>query len=861
MRILREWLVRLAGTIRPRRSDRDLREELRLHMEMSGDRHGLEAALEAVRDQRELSWLRDLARDLRYGWRGLVKAPLFSLVAIASLALGIGATTAIFSLVDAVLLRSLPVTRPDELVFLQAAGSQGTNGAPPYPCFDRFRRESSSFAGMAAFATDQLPVQVDGAVEQVFGQVASGNYFEVLGIAPALGRLMTMKDEALDPPVAVIGFGFWQRRFGGDPHVVGKQIVFRDQAYTIVGVTPRGFWGLDPGRQVDLTLPITLEREAIAEPGQWWLEAVARRRPEVPAERARAQIDAIFQRFMSGQATSGLRLTRMDHMQLTPAGQGLNGLRSRFGEPLYGLTVVAGLVLLIACVNLGSLLLLRGAARGREFAIRLATGAGSSRLCRQVLTETGLLFLLGSVAGMVTAYAAIHGLTAFFAVGRTPILLDVPFGWRLGAFASALALVAALATGVWPALRAGRSGFKTADGRVAGSPHVSAANRGLVAAQAAIAFVLIVTALVFLRTIVNLRTVDLGFTNTHVLTMSLDPLLPPGAAAETRPRFWAQVLDRVRALPAVTSASLSVLTPLSGRDTGRVMNVPGAEPANPRDRTIHVNHVSEDYFRTFGISIVAGRAFSPQDAAGSSKVVMINETAARAYFAGRNPIGEHVVFPPDDRREIIAVVGDYKHMNLRQQVPRFAFVPIWQPLGGLSRVTLSVAADRPRVLEPAIAKEIAGIYPETLISDVLRVDQQIDVVLLTERLVATLAVVFACVAVVLAAIGVYGVLSHAVAQRRTEFGIRLALGAPRSRIAASVVRQIATHLALGIVVAVPLSIAAARMARGLLFGVAPSDVSNYLISGMLLLCVASVSAALPARRACRIDPAVALKDG
>jgi hypothetical protein len=542
LRLLRH---RLRSLFRHQAVEDELERELSLHLEQlvreqreSGlgeaeARHAARRAFgspdlakEQCRDARRVGLLEDLVKDVGYAFRLLGRSPGFALTAVLSLALGIGAITAIFSLVDTVLLRLLPVERPHELVFLHTAGTEGRGGAPPYPYFERFRSETSSFAGMAAFAADELRVEVDGMVEQVSGQVASGDYFDVLGLKPAAGRLMTLDDEKLDPPVAVIGYGYWQRRFGGATGAIGRTLSFRDRIFTIVGVTPAEFWGLQPGRQVDVTLPITQERGLLANAGAWWFDAVARLRPEATIQQATVQADTIFQSFMKDRDRSGeLRRKHFDHVELAPASRGLESLRSRFSRPLHALTLVAGIVLLVACANLGNLLLARGAARAREFAIRLATGAASGRLLRQLLTETLLLFLLGAAAGLSMAYVAIQGLTGFFAIGRNPVLLDVQFNWRLAAFAAGVALAAGLVTGLWPAVRALRTdpqaATKDGESRLAGSRRWGAAGRLLVAGQVALSLVLLVAAVMFVKTMGNLRAVELGFAGERAA--ALDP--------------------------------------------------------------------------------------------------------------------------------------------------------------------------------------------------------------------------------------------------------------------------------------------------------------------------------------------------
>lgn len=884
MRYLRLLRHRLRSLFRRRAVEDELERELSLHMEQLareqmasglGEPQARRAARlefgspdltkEQCRDARRVGLLEDLVKDIRYAVRLLVRSPGFALTAVLSLALGIGANTAIFSLVDTVLLRSLPVERPQELVFLQVAGTEGTSGAPPYPCFERLRNETSAFAGMSAFATDQLRVEVDGTIEQVFGQLASGNYFDLLGLKPAAGRLMTPDDEKLDPPVAVISYSYWQRRFGGEPGAIGRTISFRDRIHTIVGVTPAQFWGLDPGRHVDVTLPITQGRRLLADPGAWWFDAVARLRAGTTVEQATVQADTIFQSFMKPGGQSGeFRRTHFDHIELAPAARGLERLRSRFSTSLYVLTLVAWIVLLIACANLGNLLLARGAMRAREFAIRRATGAGAGRLLRQLLTETLLLFMLGMAAGLLVAYITIQGLTGFFAIGRNPILLDVHYDWRLAVFAAGISLAAGLLTGLWPTVRALRidpqATMKDSGKGLAGSRRTAAAGRVLVVGQVALSLVLLVGAVMFVKTMVNLRAVDLGFSRSRVLTMSLDPMYIGDAAAETREQFWRRTLEHVRALPGVRAASLSVLTPLSGRDTGKLVTVRGFRPRHEQDRIVHLNHVSDDYFRTFGVRLIAGRTFTPRDAQRAPKVAIVNEAAAKAYFPGRSPIGETLSFGESQIYQVVGVVRDYKHMTLREPVPRFAFVPLWQPLDPISRITLAVSSDQPAAgMARAAAREVRAIHTNTLVSDVIEVDEQIAATLVSERLLSTLATAFAALALGLAGIGLYGILSYSVARRRAELGVRMALGASPARVAWGVVSEILLQVAAGLAIGVPAAMAAARTTETLLFGVRPADSENYVISAALLVLVASFAAWLPARRACSIDPCEALR--
>ena len=613
MRVLDIWRLRIRALLNGRRADTDLDAELEAHLDYLTEEHiarglsprearehamrefgGMVRLKEECRDARGVSWLTNAVQDIKYGVRLLRRTPGFTIAAVVTLALGIGANTAIVSLVNTVMLRTLPVERPEELVFIQTAGSEGRGGTPPYPYFERVRAETTGFAGMTAFAGDELRVKVNGTLEQVFGEIASGNYFDMLGVKPVAGRLLTPDDEKLDPPVAVIGFGYWQRRFGGDADAIGARIAFGDLVFTIVGVTPPEFWGMSPDARSSVILPITQARGMLTNLQTWsWYSVIARLHPGTTVEQARTQADTVFQSFMNtGLQTEEMRVKHFARIELGSAARGSNGLRSRFSKPLYALTLVAALVLIIACVNLGNLLVVRGASRTREFAIRLAAGASSGRLLRQLLTETGLLFLLGALTAVPVALLVIRGLTGFFAIGRQPIVLDVHYDWTLGALAVVVSLVAAGLTGLWPAIRASgidpHRAMKDGDGRAVGSHRIAGLARVLVASQVALSLVLVVGALMFVKTIVNLRSVDLGFTGERVITMSLDPVLPNGGSGPTREQFWRHALERVRAISGVRAASLSVLSLIVSSNSASARRRRAESALN---RAIDISHV------------------------------------------------------------------------------------------------------------------------------------------------------------------------------------------------------------------------------------------------------------------------------
>ena len=890
MRRLRLVRHRLRSIFFPSRVQEELDRELRLHIEQLTQESlasgldesearraarkafgSMDLAREQCRDTRRIGLIEDLFGDLRYGARLLVRSPVFTVTALLSLALGLGITTAIFSVADAVLWRMLPVPAPDQLVFIKASGTEGAGGAPPYPVFARMREDTSAFTGMAAFASDELRVEIDGQLEQVNGQVASGSYFEVLGLAPVAGRLVSHRDEQTRQPVAVVSHAFARRRFGGPEQALGRVIGFQDRQFTIIGVTPPGFSGLLPGRHIDVTLPIILQGEILENADSWWFEAVARVAPGVTKEAATAQVDAIFQTFMGrfapGSPTANRRRAQFDRLVLMPAGQGLDQLRRRFRAPIRVLVGVSAAVLCIVCLNLGNLLLVRGAGRERELAIRVAAGAGMGRLCRQLLTETLLLFAVGAALSVAVANLTVRVLTGFFAVGRSPLILDVQWDWRVGLFAAGITLAAGLLTGLWPAIRLLRTGqVSTAPGhgaRLAGSARLPRVARISVAAQFALSLVLLVAAIMAMQTMANLRAVDMGFRPAHVLTMSLEPLHLDTAPSEqdTRAAFWRESLRRVRALPGVRAAAISVLTPLSGRDRGRQVRVAGYTPPTPRDGSIKINLVSDDYFQTFGISLRAGRAVTSGDATGA-RVAVVNAAAAARFFGGRTPIGETLDFGAYGSFQVVGIVADHKHRAIREPAPPMAFLPIWLASDGPARVTLSVVSDQPTTgLARIVADQVRAVHSRTLVSDVLGVDEQIDAMLIAERLLSTLATALAALAIGLAMLGLYGVLSDAVARRRTEFAVRLALGAPASHVAWRTYREALCHIGAGVALGVPVALVLTPYGASLLFDVTPAEPWTYALGIAVLASVALLAAGVPARRALRIAPAEVMREG
>jgi len=810
-----------------------------------------------------------LVQDIRYGLRSLRKSPGFAATALLSLALGIGANTAFFSLLDAVILRTLPVQEPENLVFVNSVSATGrANGAPPYPCFERLRDETHSFIGIAAFASDDLDFNIDGRLEQVFGQYVSGNYFTLLGVKPYLGRLLTTEDERLDPPVAVISYGYWQKRFGGNPAVIGKAILRDSRSLTIVGVSPPEFLGIQPGRSMDVTAPITLESpRLLQDKTTWWLNAFARLKPGVLPDQARAEVDGIFQSFMVGVGMAAdLRRTGFDHMELRPASKGLDDLRRRFSKPVLALMAIVGLVLLIGCANLANLFMARASSRRKEFAVRLAIGAGRGRLVRQLLTETLLLFSAGAAIGLFVARWSVDFLEGFFAVGRSPVHIDAHIDLRVLAFTAAVTLLTGILFGLVPALSAVRSDaypvLKDSESRVTSSRGVNA-RQLLVIAQVVFSLVLLVAAGLFIRTLANLGKLDAGFRSEHVLTLSVQPL-----GAEYRgPRLaavWTDLLARVRTIPGVRSASLSRLTPLSGRDSSTVVKVSGSDARSFQEQLVHQDDVSDGYFETLGIPVLRGRGLTPADVQGAAQVAIINEAAVRFYFGNRDPLGGTLEFGGNSGStsvyQIVGVVANVKNRSLREEAQRFAYVPMTQPRNRLNRLTLSLKTEGDPVrLLAAVRQQIESLGTNILISDILTMQQQIDAALVEERLMSLLSAFFGILALSLSAIGLYGTLSQLVVQRTGEIGVRIALGAARGDVLWMILRRSLVVVVLGIALGVPAALFAARPIETLLYGLKPTDAGILIFAASVLLVVALLASYLPARRASRIDPIVALR--
>jgi predicted permease len=882
-------LRRIQYWIRHRQNSQDLGDEIEFHrflkqkdLERSGllpddaaiaSRRTMGNTLVAMDDARRVwltVWLEQGIQDLSYAVRSLSRSPGFILAAGLTIALGVGANTAVFSMFDAALLQLLPVEDPRALVFLKPAPGSGPLDAPPYPCLARLPSETGSFSGLAAFATDELRIEIDGKPEQVMGQVASGNYFELLGVKPALGRLMNIEDEHLNPAIAVISYRYWQRRFGRDTAVIGKTLSFGNQRFAIAGITPPELSGLEPGRPVDITLPVTTSRNLLTVRA-WRFDAIARLKMAISETQAQAEANAVFQSCMSGsQAAAAPKPDFRHRLQLRAAAHGMDELRLRFSNPLYMLMSIAGLVLLMATANIACLFVVRSISRQREFAIRMATGAGRVRMIRQLLTETLVLFASGAVPGVLFARWGVKVIESLFGQGRRPITIEANFNWRVLAFSLVITLFAGLVAGLFPAWRAFRTepekAIKEGGARTGESGGAAKLMRFLVTTQIALSLVLLVGAVSFVGTLANLYNEDPGFANQEVLTMSIE--LPEGSVQMGKSiESWDRVLEGVRGLPGVRSAGLSTFTPLSGRDPGGTpVRIRGYEAAIVDDGSIRVDQVSEGYFETLGIPLLRGRLFTEDDSAGSIKVALINESAASKLFAGRDPIGQSLEFGKGGATstvyQIVGVVANTKHKSLREPAAPLVFVPTRQPLNVERRVTLVVASSARNglmTLVLPIRRRLTEVDSGLFVSEVITIQDQVDSTLLAERLLSGLSAVFGALSLLLAGTGLYGVLSYRIGQQRGSIGIRMALGASPSSVVFGVLRQSGLTIGVGLLCGLPFALLVVRTGDSMLWGVKSSSPMIYVTGTTLLCLIGFVSTYMPARRASAIEPAETLR--
>jgi predicted permease len=907
--LLQLWR-RLLFYLRRDQFDRDLAEEMELHLEMKVKENlkaGMKVADARAAAQRQFGnqtllqevsremWgvksIETLFRDLRYGVRMLLKSKVFTTVAVLSLALGIGANTAIFSLINAVLMKRLPVQDPEQLVLLTIA-DHGISGASfSYPLYEQFRDRTHSFSGIiASGGIGRLRVDLNesgavGQIEFVQAENVSGNFFSVLGINTIRGRALTAEDDRAGNPhsVAVISYGFWQRRFGLDPAVVGKNIILKDVPFTIIGVAPPGFSGFEVGRSSDLWLPLQMmpqifpRSDILNRRNTWWLRLMGRRRPDTTMAQARAELDLIFQSMLAEIAGSGVgsRWTSTErrnflerNIELQSGSTGWTALRKQFEQPLLILMMVVGLVLAVACINVANLLLARAATRQKEITMRLALGAGRLRLVRQLLTESVLLAIIGGALGLLFAQWGARLLLTYLP-GRGNLALNLHPDLRVFGFTLAVSVLTGFLFGLAPALRLTQLDLVSmlkdrADHSGRGKSRFSL-NKILVVTQVALSLVLLVGAGLFMRSLQKLKGLDSGFNRENVILFSLDP----DYDAERRANLYQQLLSRLEALPGVRSASLSSHGLLLNDNWNEKVAVEGYMPRPDEDLLCYGQVVAPKFFETMGIPILLGRDIGPQDARqigndahqNPTHVALINQTMARYFFPNESPIGKRFTIDrPDEPIEIIGVVKDAKYETLREGPRRIFYLSFFQGSPKLTTTFEVRTVGPPASLAETIKRTMQELDPQVPVLRLRTMNDVVDDSLTRERFVARLSGFFSLFALLLAAIGLYGILSYVVIRRANEIGVRMALGARAPDVIRMVFRESMLLVVVGIAIGLGAALGATRYISNLLYGLAPTDPATISLAVLVMLIVASLASYLPARRASHVDPMVALRN-
>jgi putative ABC transport system permease protein len=830
--------------------------------------------------------LESIRQDVRYGLRQLKQSSGFSFVAVLSLALGIGANTAIFQLVNAIRLKMLPVRNPQELVSIDfekgsaRAGWWSSRSAKLTSAqWEQIRAQQQAFTGVLAWSAARFNLANGGEPRFAEGLYVSGDFFRHLGVVPLLGRTFTSHDDNQTcNAAAVLSYAFWQREFGGDPGILRHTVSLDGHSIPVIGVTPPSFFGVEVGSRYDVAIPLCADRllaedkkGRIPVPSAWWLSMMGRLKPGWTARSATAHLHALSPGIMRATLPPGYKsdLAKRylaNKLAATEAGTGISGLREQYERPLWLLMATTGLVLLIACANLANLLLARATVREPEIAVRLAIGASRWRLLRQLLAESLLLAIAGAALGAGVAVVLSRALVMFISTSETPLFIDIALDWHMLGFTAALAALTCLLFGLLPALRA--TYVSPVSAMRAGARSVTAGRqrfsvrRALVATQVALSLVLLVGALLFVRSLHNLLTTDAGFRPEGVLTVNID-FTRAQYPKERRLAVYRELSERLSALPGVVSVAQVGFTPVSGSGWDNAVG-PDAAPA-AGGKEAFFNRVSPGYFRTMGTRVMAGRDFNGRDTLSSSKVAIVNEMFARKFFGGANPVGrtfhlEAEAGKPEPLFQIVGLVRNTKYYELREEFKPLAFFPVAQdedPGPGATFV-LRMAGSPGQLINAA--KTTIEAISSSIGVESRSFSAQLQESLLRERLMATLSGGFGFLAGLLATLGLYGVIAYMVARRRNEIGVRIALGADHARVIRLVLREAILLLGIGLVAGVVLALWAGRAAATLLFGLQPHDVVSLVAASMLLATITLLASYVPARRAAALDPMAALRD-
>jgi predicted permease len=825
--------------------------------------------------------------DLRLAVRGLLRSPLFAIVAILSLALGIGANTAIFTLIDQILLRKLPVTNPDELVMLYQEGAHnGSNmgsRAHSYPIYQEYQKRAEPLSEVIARRLIATSVSVDNQTERLETEMVSGNFFTMLGVKPAVGRVFNSQEDDQvyeGHPVVVLGYDYWVRRFNRDPAVVGRKILVNNYPMTIVGVSAAGFAGLDPSSAPQIRVPL-LMKPVIAPEWGWmhmgdprtrWVQVFARLKPGWTIDTARGPMQGLFTQIRQHETTlEGAKnwspFAREQflkgQLKLESAAIGYSGLRNNFSTPLIVLMCMVGLVLLIACANVANLLIARGFMRQREIAVRLSLGATRRQLVRQLLTESLVLSLAGGALGVLLSIVLTGALLALIPSQGPPLLIQPTPDLRILGFTFALTLLTGVVFGLLPALRASRpdpwTTLKDTVGSVAGGTGSLFLRKGLVTAQVALSFLLLFGAGLFVRSLQNLQGTDTGVALDNLVTFQLSPALSGYDDPRTF-NFYQQLLERLKTSPGIKSAALAQVPILAGDEWDSSMGVEGHTAKDGEDMQAFMNSLSPGYFATMQIPLLEGRDFTPLDAKREATVAVVNRKFAEHFFPGKSAIGKRIGFGggPNTKLtiEIVGVAENSLYEGPREGVRRQVFIPNW---GRGSAAFYVRAQSASNDVYNLIRNEVKQLDAGMPVYELKTLEAQLDETLLTDRLIALLSGGFGFLATLLASIGLYGVMAFVVARRRKELGLRLALGAEPGGVLWLVMKEVLVLLTIGLAVGIPAAIGLGRYVSTQLYGIEPNDPWLGGATVLLLALVSVAAGMIPAHRASRIDPILALR--
>ena len=894
------WYHRLFNTLRSDRVSRDIEREMAFHigervddLRASGMSEAEARVLarrqfgnqtvqhERTRDADILEWLQSVAGDVRYAMRALRQSPGFAAVAILSLGLGIGANATIFTLLDSLVLRPLAVANPQQLAAVTYGDKPMSGEYFTNPLWEQVRDRQDAFSALAAFGETSFNLADGGEARRIAGSYVSGDYFNVLAVAPAIGRLLTRSDDVRGcAAVAVLNYRFWQREYGGARDVVGRSIRLSGHPFEIVGVAGATFRGPDVGREVSVYLPLCSEAvvrgaaSSLDRRSQWWLRVIGRLAPNVDVTQAGARMAAIArasyeQTVPPNWAADSQREYVTRSLRVYPAGRGFSEMRTQYGTALYALMAGVGLILLIACANVANLLLSRAESRHREVAIRVAIGAGRKRLLRQMLTESMVLALAGTALGLVIARIGSHAMVGMIVAQGPmgPVSLDLALNVRLLSFTIAIAVATVVMCGLVPAWRATRVGPHTvikaqARGIVEGHSRWTL-GKALVMAQIALSLVLVVSAGLLVGSFRNLSRLDPGFSADGVLLVDTDLRRTNVPASDVAATHRA-ILERVRGVPGVTSASSADLTPVGNTSWNDEIVVDGFTPKSVEDAVTWFNEVSDGYFATMDTRLLAGRDFDATDAPGAGKVAIVNDAWGRKFFGNASPIGRHFRLRVGDSLTppvtIIGVVENATYRSLRVGVEPTAYLPHSQNTspGPVRVLELRTGADA-SVLIPAVKQAMSEVHPGITL-DFKTLARQLADSLQRERMLAVLSGLFGALALALALLGLYGVMSYSVARRRGELGVRIALGAVRGQVIRMVLREVTVVVLLGMIIGVAGATAASKLVTTFLYGLRPTEPGIYALAAAVLALVALSAGFVPAWRAARVDPIEALRE-